>query len=100
LFQSELVLKEIRRYQKSCDLLLLKLSFERLMKEIFQNMKKSHFRIQFIALFVLQKAAEATIVTNFADEHAQILMMLFTDFINDELVRYSREKNDDADKEF
>jgi hypothetical protein len=27
-------------------------------------------------------------------------MMLFTDFINDELVRYSREKNDDSNKEF
>jgi hypothetical protein len=38
------------------------------MKEIFQNMKKSHLRIQFTALFVLQEAAEATIVTNFADE--------------------------------
>jgi hypothetical protein len=70
------------------------------MKEIFQNMKKSHLRIQFTALSVLQEAAEATIVTNFADEHAQALMMLFTDFINDELVRYSREKNDDSDKEF
>ncbi len=70
------------------------------MKEIFQNMKKSHLRIQFIALSVLQEAAEATIVTNFADEHAQALMMLFIDFINDEFVRYSREKNDDSDKEF
>ncbi len=99
-FQSKLVLREIRRYQKSCDLLLLKLSFERLMKKIFQNMKKSYLRIQFTALSVLQKAAKATIVTNFADEHAQVLMMLFTDFINDELVRYSREKNDDSNKEF
>jgi histone H3-like centromeric protein A len=66
-------LKEIRRYQRSCDLLISKMFFERLIKKIFQNMRKFHLRIQSAALSVLQETAKATIITNFADEHVIIL---------------------------
>jgi histone H3/H4 len=66
-------LKKIRRYQRFCDLLISKMLFERLMKKIFQNMRKSHLRIQSAALSALQEATEATIITNFADEHVIVL---------------------------
>jgi histone H3/H4 len=66
-------LKEIRRYQRSCDLFISKMLFERLMKKIFQNMKNSHLRIQSAALSALQETTEATIITNFADKHVIIL---------------------------
>jgi hypothetical protein len=62
------------------------------MKETFQNMKKSHLRIQFVELSALQKATKATIITNFFNEHAQYFKVSFIDFINDELVCYSRQK--------
>jgi histone H3 len=58
-------LKEIRRYQKSTELLIAKRPFSRVVKEIFQNIGKKSFRIQRSALEALQEAAEAMITTTF-----------------------------------
>ena len=39
-------LREIRRYQKSTDLLLRKAPFQRLVREIMQDLKKSDLRLR------------------------------------------------------
>ena len=59
-------LREIRKYQKSTDLLLRKLPFQRLVREIAHDHKKDlHF--QSLALLALQEAAEAYMVGVFED---------------------------------
>ena len=59
-------LKEIRRYQKSTELLIKKLPFQRLVREIAQDFK-SHLKFQSTALSALQEAAEAYLVGLFED---------------------------------
>src|SRR3954471_6539214 len=50
-------LREIRKYQKSCDLLIRKLPFQRLVREIAQDFK-TDLRFQSSAVLALQEAAE------------------------------------------
>jgi histone H3 len=59
-------LREIRRYQKSTDLLLRKLPFQRLVREIAQDFKND-LRFQSTAILALQEAAEAYLVGLFED---------------------------------
>lgn len=59
-------LREIRRYQKSTDLLIRKLPFQRLVKEIAQGFK-SELRFQSAAIGALQEACEAYLVSLFED---------------------------------
>lgn len=59
-------LREIRRYQKSSDLLIRKLPFNRLVREIIQSMK-GEMRIQTTAVLALQEAAEAYLTSLFED---------------------------------
>lgn len=59
-------LREIRKYQKSTDLLIRKLPFQRLVKEIAQDFK-SDLRFQSTAILALQEAAEAHLVGLFED---------------------------------
>ena len=54
-------LREIRRYQKSTDLLIRKLPFQRLVREIAQDFKND-LRFQGTAILALQEAAEAYLV--------------------------------------
>ncbi|CAF0729466.1 unnamed protein product [Brachionus calyciflorus] len=61
-----LALKEIRRYQKSTELLIRKLPFQRLVREISQNYKDD-LRFQASALDALQEAAESYLVGLFED---------------------------------
>ena len=51
-------LREIRRYQKSTELLIRKLPFQRLVREIAQEFK-TDLRFQGSAVLALQEAAEA-----------------------------------------
>jgi len=52
-------LREIRKYQKSTDLLIRKLPFQRLIKEIVQDMyPNENYRMQSTALLAFQEAAE------------------------------------------
>jgi histone H3/H4 len=59
-------LREIRRYQKSTDLLIRRLPFQRLVKEIAMDFK-TDLRFQAGAVAALQEAAEAYLVGIFAD---------------------------------
>lgn len=59
-------LREIRRYQKSTELLLRKLPFQRLVREIAQE-QKTDLRFQSTAVAALQEAAEAYLVGLFED---------------------------------
>ena len=59
-------LREIRRYQKSTELLIRKLPFQRLVREIAQE-HKVDLRFQSAAIAALQEAAEAYLVGLFED---------------------------------
>ena len=63
-------LREIRRYQKSSDLLIRKLAFQRLVREIaqdFQPLIGEPLRFQSTAILALQEASEAYLVGLFED---------------------------------
>lgn len=59
-------LREIRRYQKSTDLLIRKLPFQRLVREIASGFKDD-LRFQSSAIAALQEASEAYLVGLFED---------------------------------
>ncbi|XP_013965997.1 LOW QUALITY PROTEIN: histone H3-4-like isoform X3, partial [Canis lupus familiaris] len=59
-------LREIRRYQKSTELLIRKLPFQRLVREIAQDFK-TDLRFQSSAVMALQEACEAYLVGLFED---------------------------------
>jgi histone H3 len=64
-------LREIRRYQKSTDLFIRKLPFQRLVREIAEDIKPRLtgwvYRFQSTAIGALQEAAESYLVSLFAD---------------------------------
>lgn len=62
-------LREIRKYQKSTDLLIAKLPFRRLIREISsdQSFSAKQLRFQSSALAAIQEAAEAYLVGLFED---------------------------------
>ena len=59
-------LREIRRFQKSTELLIRKLPFQRLVREIASDFK-TDLRFQSSAVLALQEAAEAYMVGLFED---------------------------------
>jgi histone H3 len=59
-------LREIRRYQKSTELLIRKLPFQRLVREIAQDFK-TDLRFQSSAVMALQEESEAYLVGLFED---------------------------------
>ena len=59
-------LREIRKYQKSTELLIRKLPFQRLVREIAQDFK-TDVRFQTSAVLAIQEAAEAYLVELFED---------------------------------
>ncbi len=59
-------LREIRRYQKNTDLLIKKLPFNRLVREITQDFK-TDIKFQKSAVVALQEASEAYLVGLFED---------------------------------
>ncbi|WOL20005.1 histone H3, expressed [Canna indica] len=59
-------LREIRKYQKSTELLIRKLPFQRLVREIAQDFK-TDLRFQSSAVSALQEAAESYLVGFFED---------------------------------
>ncbi|XP_062290937.1 uncharacterized protein LOC133995524 [Scomber scombrus] len=60
-------LMEIRKYQKSTELLLRKGPFARLVREVCQSITDETRRWQVYALMALQEASEAFLVRLFAD---------------------------------
>lgn len=59
-------LREIRRYQKSTELLIRKLPFQRLVREVAVDFK-SELRFQSHALLALQEASEVYLIHLFED---------------------------------
>ncbi|XP_045073767.1 uncharacterized protein LOC121562321 [Coregonus clupeaformis] len=66
-------LREIRRYQKSTELLIRKLPFQRLVREIAQDFK-TDLRFQSSAVMALQEASEAYLVGLFEDTNLEQTM--------------------------
>jgi histone H3 len=62
------VLKDIRKYQKSTELLIRKVPFQRLVREITHSFK-TDMKFQSNALLALQEATEAYLVGLFQDTH-------------------------------
>ncbi|KAK8792907.1 hypothetical protein WA158_005071 [Blastocystis sp. Blastoise] len=60
-------LKEIRQYQRSTDLLIRRLPFARVVKEIQNLFTEEPFRWQYEAMEALQSATEAYITSIFED---------------------------------
>ena len=76
-------LREIRRYQKSTDLLIRKLPFQRVVKELAHE-HKDYLRFQSSAMLALQEAAEAYLVglyedTNLCAIHARRVTIMVRD---------------------
>jgi len=70
-----IALREIKRYQKTTELLIKKLPFQRLVREIAQNYR-ADLRFQSAALGAIQEAAEAYLIdllqdTNLCAIHAK-----------------------------
>ncbi len=61
-----LAIREIRRYQKSTELLIRKLPFQRLVREVAQDFRQD-LRFQSNAILALQEASEAYLVGLFED---------------------------------
>ena len=59
-------LREIRKYQKSTELLIRKAPFQRLVREIATDYA-SGFRFQSLAILAIQESAEAYLVNLFED---------------------------------
>ncbi|XP_061255358.1 uncharacterized protein LOC133237031 [Bos javanicus] len=68
-------LREIRRYQKSTELLIRKLPFQRLVREIAQDFK-TDLRFQSSAVMALQEACEAYLVGLFEDTNLCLLFVM------------------------
>ncbi|KAB5557650.1 hypothetical protein DKX38_008559 [Salix brachista] len=64
--KGQATMSEIRKYQKSTELLIRKLPFQRLVREIAQDFK-TDLRFQSHAVLALQEAAEAYLVGLFED---------------------------------
>jgi len=63
----ERALREIRQYQGSTELLIRRLPFARLVREIQMSMSRVAFRWQGTAILALQEASEAHLVGLFED---------------------------------
>ena|SRR5271165_2226847 len=63
-------LREIRKMQKSTELLIRKLPFQRLVREIVQDqMRGDGLRIQLAAMMALQEGAEAYLINNMSNSY-------------------------------
>ena len=88
-------LREIRRYQKTTDLLIRKSPFVRLVRELTQKVKKSNLCWQSSALLAQQEASEAYLVglmedTNLCAIHAKRVTIMPKDM---QLTRRIRGEN-------
>lgn len=60
---------EIRRYQKSTELLIRKAPFSRLVREVCQSFSRENLRWNVYAMVALQEATEAFLVMLFSDSN-------------------------------
>ena len=76
-------MREVRRYQKSSELLIQQMPFQRLVREIAQ-VHNPYLRFQSGAILVLQESAEAYLVglledTNLCAIHAKRVTIMLKD---------------------
>jgi histone H3 len=95
-------LREIRKYQKSTELLIRKLPFQRLVRETAQNLK-TDVRFQSHALAALQEASEAYLVglfedTNLCAIHAKRVTIFPKDMQLAALCSFQRERADEGNE--
>jgi histone H3 len=82
-----LAAREIRKFQKTTDILIRKAPFQRLLREIVQDMsRKSDLRMQSTALLALQEAAEYFMVdvfnnTNLCLQHSKHKTIMHKDLV-------------------
>jgi histone H3/H4 len=60
-------LREIRKFQKNTDLLIRKIPFQRLVREVAQDINNGTWRFQSHAIQALQEASEAYLTSVFED---------------------------------
>ena len=87
-------IREIRKYQKSTELLIKKLPFQRVVREIAQDFN-SNLRFQASAIAALQEATESYIVSLFEDTnlcaiHAKRVTIMPKDIILAKRIRGER----------
>ena len=58
-------LRQIRKYQRSTELLIRKLPFQRLVREIVFDLKKEDYRFQSTTILAMQETSEAFLVRMF-----------------------------------
>ena len=90
-----LALREIRKFQKSTELLIRKVPFQRLVREVAQSVAGSGIRFQSHAILALQEASESYLVglfedTNLCAIHAKRVTIMVKDM---QLARRIREGN-------
>ena len=88
-------LREIRKYQKSTDLLIRKLPFQRLVREIAKEFFNNDLRFQSTAILALQEASEAYLVglfedTNLCAIHAKRVTIMPSDILLARRIRGER----------
>jgi hypothetical protein len=84
-------ISEVRRYQRSTELLIRKLPFQRLVREIAQDFK-TDLRFQSSAIGALQEAVEAYVVSFF---HGILVMNVYISNNRHQSLCYSRRTGDD-----
>ncbi|KAF1750633.1 hypothetical protein GCK72_017184 [Caenorhabditis remanei] len=87
-------LREIRRYQKSTDLIIRKAPFQRLVREIIQDYLID-YRFQSSSILVMQEASEAYLVeifelTNLCAIHAKRVTIMTKDMMLARRIRGER----------
>ena len=90
-------LREIRKYQKSTELLIQKIPFQRLVREVMQQIK-ADLRIQSTALLALQEASESFLVTMFEQVNLCAIHGKRVTIYPDDIVLWSRLVGGDYEK--
>ena len=90
-------LREIRKYQKSTELLIHRLPFQRLVRELAQDFRND-LRFQSSAVLALQEASEAYLVglfedTNLCAIHAKRVTIMPKDILLAKKIRGDRSYN-------
>ena len=75
-FITNILMMNVLRYQKSTELLIRKLPFQRLVREIAQDFK-TDLRFQSSAVMALQEASEAYLVGLFEDTNLCVSFCVF-----------------------
>ena len=93
-------LREIRKYQRSTDLLIRKAPFQRLVRDLARE-KSAEVRFQSSALMALQESVEAYLVglfedTNLCSIHARRVTIMVRDVKLARRIRGEKFHNDDA----